>query len=187
MPIINNTYKEFEKAKSGTYRGVLAEVIDLGIVVDAQYGPKAKIMFIWVLDKTDSEGRPFTVAQRFNQSLYETSDMAKTVKRITGSLPVAPFNTDVLIGKSKMLVVTTELNAKQKMVSYVEMILPLGEGQEPLTVPANYVYTKDRKKSTFAGNPNAGTQAQQAARPAAAPAAAQQAVGTEVADEDIPF
>lgn len=187
MPVINNNQKEYERAKTGTYVGVIAEVVDLGIVVDPVYGNKAMVLIIWVLNKNDSEGNPFTVAQRLNQSLHEKSNLYKVVKKVTGQPPVAPFNTDSLVGKSKQLLVVTENGKQDKLVSYIETILPL-EDKAPLTVPANYVYTKDRKKSSFAGNPGQTSQNQSSqAKPqqTAAPAAAMTA--TAVADAEIPF
>ena len=171
--LISSNNKPFEKPDSGVFLGVVADVVDLGLV-QTKFGAKAKIRIVWVLDKNDSEGRPFRVMRQLNATMNEKAQLFDLVKGILGTAPPVPFESETLIGRANQLVIIKETVADKVFVN-VKGVLPLPTGAVAPKVPADFVRAKDKPKQ--AGQPAtvAGTATQ------AAPA-------VEVEDDsDIPF
>ncbi len=166
--IINaGSNKPFEKPDSGMFNGVIADVVDLGIV-QTKFGPKPKIRIVWVLGKNDSEGRPFRVIRQVTATMNERGQLFDIVKNVFGTAPPAPFESETLIGRANSLIIIKETQGDKTFVN-VKGVLAL-QGTAP-TIPADFVRAKDKK------NQPGQTQANSAATQAAA----------EVEDEDIPF
>jgi hypothetical protein len=171
MPfIVSNGSKPFEKPDSGVFNGTLADVVDLG-VVPTKFGAKAKVRLVWVLDKNDSEGRPFRVIRQVTASLNEKAQLFDVVKSILGTAPPVPYDIEALIGKSNQLVIIKEAVGDKVFVN-VKGILPLPVGLAAPKIPADFVRAKDKKNQPV-------TQA--------ASANSTIAPTVEVEDDDIPF
>lgn len=172
--LVTNSQKEFELPDSGTFVGVVVDVVDLGVKVHPVYGSKQKLRVVWLLDKKDSEGNPFRVMQQCNAVVTDKpkeSTLYTIAKKVIGTTPTTPFDTDTLIGKSNKLFIEREQDQKtQRWYANVKAILPL-DGSPALAVPANFVRDQDKNKQAQPGS---------APNTAQAPAAAAQ--GT-----DIPF
>lgn len=153
--IVTDNKKVYERPASGAYIGVVADVVDKGIV-STKFGEKAKVRFVWVLGKLDgtgyvldSEKKPIQVIAELNASVNEKSDMFKTIRGILGTAPTSPFDAEVLIGRSNQLFVVVEKSADgTKEYANVKGILPLPQGVSPLAIPADFVRFKDRKAVT---------------------------------------
>jgi hypothetical protein len=179
MPVIQDNNKTFQTPESGTFIGTLIDVVDLGIV-NTQYGPKAKLRLVWVLGKidgsgyaVDTDGVPFRVISQVNASANEKSTLYKLAKGILGAPPPAPFNTDILIGKSNMLFVVKETAPDGKIYANVQGVLPMPAGVPALPAPPGFVRSQDKPKSTY-GAPSAVAQGGQSSQIAQAPAQVQQ-------------
>lgn len=181
MPLVANNQKEFEKPPSGTYVGTIADVVELGEVADA-YGKKFKLRIVWLLNKNDSEGRPFQVMKQVNQTMAnkpKESNLYTLVRKVIGGTPTIPYDTDQLIGRSNVLFIEQEKAANGNIYANIKAILPLEPDSRPIAIPTTFVRAQDKaKQGQQTAQPPA--QAQQTA-PSTAPSTA-----TAVADE-IPF
>src|SRR5579859_4336054 len=82
--VINiNSGKDFEPVSEGVHAAVLAEVVDKGIC-ETQFGPKHKVMLVWLTDEADEDGKTKYVFQSFTASLHEKAGLRKAVKAIRG-------------------------------------------------------------------------------------------------------
>lgn len=181
--------KKFEKPEDDTYIGVIADVIDLGILPKTYNGkttyvPKTRI--IWLLNKNDSTGQPFQIMEQFTASMSETARLFKRVKQILGVAPPAPYDTDQLIGLTRRVFVV-----KEGEYSQIQGISPLKAGDIPMAIPAGYVRDSGQaakraaEKVAQATAPGqAQSQPAQQAQPAQQQAPVQQAVA---ADSDVAF
>ena len=111
--IIDDNNKNFERPESGMFLGTIIDVVDLGKVT-TQFGLKAKVRIVWVLDKNDSEGNPFRVIYQATASVNERAKLFEMVKSILGVAPSVPFDAEVLIGRSNQLYIVRETNAVTK-------------------------------------------------------------------------
>lgn len=183
--LVNSTSKVFEKPKSGLYRGVLADVVDIGPVTRTYQGKTRvapEVRLVWVLNAKDSEGNNFRVMRQVTASMSEKANLFGIVKEILLSVPTElPFELESLIGRNSELVVQLEESTKKRGTfnANVKAILaPLTA--DVFAVPADFVRSKDRKDK----------QAASPATPvgsAAAPVATTQAPAPQIEDEDIPF
>ncbi len=120
--------KQFEKPETGMYHGLLADVVDLGNVT-TQYKGEVKVQhmirLVWVLntlgkDKEkypDTFGKPLTVAQRFNLSLNEKSNLYETVKQILNAPPPVSdaqpeYDVEQLLGVVRKIFILREVSEK---------------------------------------------------------------------------
>ena len=188
--LVESNMKVFEKPKSGLYRGVLADVVNLGPVTQTYQG-KTKVSpmvrLVWILNAKDSEGNHFRVMRQVTASMAEKANLYGIVRDITLATPEVPFELETLIGRNSELVVALETSKKGKAYANVKAIMvPLSP--EVFKVPADFVRNKDRKDA----------QAGAAALVAAAPLVGQVASGLaqsasaaanapQPEDEDIPF
>lgn len=174
--MIQDNSKNFEKPGNGTYIGVVADVVDLGMV-STSFGQKPKIRIVWILDKKDAEGNPFRVMSQVTASANEKSALYGIVKGVLGAVPPPPFDAEILIGKSNQLFVVQEPNQDgTKVFANVKVILPLPAGTPAMLIPAGFVRDKDKTK-----------QPGQQARPQQVAPAAPPAPASTVGEEDIPF
>jgi len=170
--LIDNNSKPFEVPDSGEFVGVIADFVDVGPVPTA-YGIKNKVRIVWVLDKNDSEGKPYNAIQQVTASIHEKSGLYAIVKSILGTAPVVPFESDVLIGLSRKLFILKEENPNNpaKPFANIKAIMPLPAGVAPLAIPAGFVRAKDKAKNYntagTAGTATPATPAAQAAQEAA--------------------
>jgi hypothetical protein len=175
--MVNDNRKEFEKPKNGTYVGVVADIVDLGLV-PTNFGQKPKIRIVWLLNQKDSEGNYFRVMSQVNASANEKSALFGIVKSVLGVVPPPPFDAEVLLGRSNELFVLNEPDSTgTKTFANVKAIMPLSAGTQPMQIPATFVRAKDQQKN----GPTAP------GKTATTPTAAPVAVVSEVPDEDIPF
>ena len=152
--IVNDNKKIFEKPDSGSFVGVIADVVDLG-VVPTKFGNKAKVRIVWVLGKpdgsgyaNDTEGNPFRVMSSVNATMNEKSDLFKLVRSILGAAPPVPYDVELLLGKSNMLFVVRETDeATKKDYANVKGIVALPANVPALAIPANFVRSKDKTKT----------------------------------------
>ena len=178
--------KVFEKPNNGIYHGVLADVVDLGMVTTTYKGvtkTQPMIRLIWYLNANGQDGKPLSVAQKFNANLHEKSNLYKTIKQILGGAPPPTYDIDLLIGQTRQLFIVreTEFAADGKTVvkdyANVQGIMPATPGIV-VQIPADFIRSKDRPKTqagptgqpvqTFA-TPQAALAAFQAAQAAPAP------------------
>lgn len=181
--LVNSTSKVFEKPKSGLYRGVLADVVDIGPVTRTYQGKTRvapEVRLVWVLNAKDTEGNNFRVMRQVTASMSEKANLFGIVKDILLSSPEVPFELESLIGRNNELVVQLEESTKKRGTfnANVKAILaPLTA--EVFVVPADFVRNKDRKDK------QAAAPATQAATAPAATAPAAPVVAVD--EEDIPF
>lgn len=178
--IVNDNKKIFEKPDSGSFVGVIADVVDLG-VVPTKFGNKAKVRIVWILGKpdgsgyaNDTEGNPFRVMSSVNATMNEKSDLFKLVRSILGAAPPVPYDVELLLGKSNMLFVVRETDgATKKDYANVKGIVALPANVPALAIPANFVRSKDKKDTRGQASAPAAAPAAAPLTPAAAPVIAQ--------------
>lgn len=179
--LVNSTSKVFEKPKSGLYRGVLADVVDLGPITRVYKGKTRvapEVRLVWVLNAKDTEGNNFRVMRQVTASMSEKANLFGIVRDILLTTPAIPFELETLIGKNSELVIALEESKKNPGTfnGNVKAIMA------PLTtlifaVPADFVRNKDKKDKEATSTQSAAPA--QAATAAAAP--------QPIEDEDIPF
>lgn len=182
--VINiNSGKDFEPVSEGVHAAVLAEVVDKGICETA-FGPKHKVMLVWLTDEADEDGKTKYVFQSFTASLHEKAGLRKAVKAIRGKdlgADEANFDVESLKGSQAQLVIQHNEAANGRVYSNVQAIMKAKPGTR-VTIPADFSFKlKDkaeapRSSSNAAQVKAAGGGANVAAR-AYAP----------ISDDDIPF
>src|SRR5258708_859515 len=124
--LVNSNTKEFEKPKSGLYRGALADVVDLGPVSKTFKG-KVKVVpmvrLVWLLNAKDSEGNYFRVMRELTASMSDKANLYGVVRDITGATPVVPFELETLIGRNNELVISLDNAQNGKQYANVKAIL----------------------------------------------------------------
>ena len=131
---IENQLK-FEKPESGEFVGVIADIVDLGIV-KTKFGKKPKLKIVWILNASDSEGRPYRATQQVTTSMNENAALYRIVKSILGKKPPVPYDTEQLIGISRRLFIVRE-ETGGKCYASMRAILPLGN-REPMAIPTGF-------------------------------------------------
>jgi hypothetical protein len=134
--------KVYEKPEEGSYLAVLADVVDLGMQ-ETNYGMKDRLALVWVLDALNSDGYNFQLRQKFTKSLHENAQLTKTLKQITGAVPnEATFDTEPLIGLTRIVHVTHNANAKGEVFANIELIQ---RTKDVIEVPENFVREQDKE------------------------------------------
>ena len=183
--LVSGSNKVYEQPKGGLYEGVLADIIDLGMV-QGTYGIKPRVRFIWILNATDSEGNFFRVQKSYNAVLHEKSNLYADVRDMLGATPTIPYELDNLIGKNFQLVIVPATKKDGTPCVNVKAILAPKPGQN-FQVPADFVRNKDRKNQPQTQQQNPATTRPTTTASAQPAASAPVAPPQEVADEDIPF
>lgn len=144
--------KKYEQPDAGMFIGTIIDVVDLGIV-QTTYGPKHKIRIVWVLDKNDSEGKPFGVISTYNAKMDERSSLYKDVAKIFDTpAPPVPFDSENLLGRTNRLYLKKTTNAVTgKVYTNVGDILPLALGQSGPQAPQGFIRVKDKPKQQMQG------------------------------------
>jgi hypothetical protein len=147
--------KVFEKPASGSYHGVLADIVDLGMVTNTYKGETKTIpmvRFIWILNANGTDGKPLSVAQKFNASLHEKANLYKSLKQILGGAPPIPFDLELLIGQTRQLFIVREEAPPQRpgepnrIFANVQGILPALQGVV-VQIPRDFVRKKFQPKT----------------------------------------
>ena len=156
--LIQDNQKPFENPPAGQYIGLLADVVDLGLVKTA-YGEKAQIRMIWLLFGTDAQGqlvtyndkenRQFRVMRQASQTMNPKSKLFETVSDVlNGEQPAVPFESENLIGRANLLFVKIEKAQNGKEYANVKAILPLPANTPVPAIPKEFVRNKDKKQQT---------------------------------------
>ncbi len=133
--------KVYEKPDEGQYLAVLADVADLGMQ-ETGFGMKDRLALIWVLDAQNSEGYNFQVRQTFTKSLHENAMLTKAIKQITGVQPnVSEFDTEPLIGTTRILHIEHNANAKGDVFANVALIQ---RTKDVMEIPEGFVRQQDK-------------------------------------------
>jgi hypothetical protein len=147
--------KLYEKPASGSYHGVLADVIDLGMVTSTYKGETKTlpmVRFIWILNANGTDGKPLSVQQKFNASLHEKANLYKALKQILNTPPPIPFDLELLIGQTRQLFIVREEGPPQRpgepnrIYANVQGILPAQQGAV-VQIPADFIRAKFRPKT----------------------------------------
>lgn len=182
MPIVINinSGKDFEPVSEGVHSAVLADIVDKGVVQTA-FGPKHKVMFLWLTDEADEGGQTKYVFQSFTASLHEKAGLRKAVKAIRGrDIEGENFDVETLLGSQAQLVIQHNEGQDGKVYANVQAILkPKGPKVE---IPADFTRKKDKPQD---GNGKSG--GGMAAAKAVLKPAVRAAQPTTITDEDIPF
>lgn len=180
--LISDNGKTFTNPPAGQYIGVVADVVDLGLV-KTSYGEKAQVRIVWLLfgatatgqlvPYNDAEGRQFRVFRQASQSMNPKAKLYETVRDIqNGELPSVPFESETLLGKSNLLYVLLEKAQNGKEYANIKVILPLPATIVPPAVPTGFVRHKDRDKARQQAPAAVATVATPAPAPTAAAAVA---------------
>jgi hypothetical protein len=178
MAVVNTTQKEFELPASQRYYARIIDVIEYEQDIPKYNKTNVPhLTIVWVLNASDSEGRPFRVTLNMTRtSIHEKTTLYKVASAILGTAPPVPFDTESLLGIPSLLMVQQEKAQNGRVYANVKIIMPVTptEMQYIPSVPAGFVRDKDKavadqKRSKIKQN------AQQSNRSFAAPAASQAA------------
>ena len=173
--VTTNAGKQFEKPESGMFSGVLADVVDLGLVTTTYNGQtktQQMVRFVWFLSQLGKDGKQLSVAARYGVNLHEKSNLYKAVKQIINGAPPLTFDLETLVGQVRQLFIVREqtTDAQGNVVkdfANIQGIAPAAPGLT-VTVPADFVRDKNKTPDQQAKNKKKGTFAQPQAQPQAA-------------------
>ena len=167
--------KKFEKPDAGIFIGTIIDAVFLPQVPskNPQFPePKDRLRVVWVLDKLDSEGKPFRVME---QPPFRIADGGNNTKKsrlyeiyegvFQGAIPV-PYESEDLIGRSNRLFL-----AKEGEYTNIKGFMPLLPGDVAPKAPADYVRHKDKKAAGTTAAAKPTTAAAATSTPALAAAA----------------
>jgi hypothetical protein len=184
--------KKFEKPDAGVFLGTIIDVIDLGLVPSKNPkfpDPQYRVRIVWVLDKNDSEGKPYCIIEQPTAKLSDggggtkKSRLYEICEGVFGTAPPVPFESENLIGRSNTLFL-----AKEGDYVNIKGFMPVPAGQVPPKAPANFVRDKDDPKKQAARLAKAAQAAHLSNTPAqAVTSGAGNNQAQPVSDEDIPF
>jgi hypothetical protein len=146
--------KKFETPEAGVFLGTIIDVVELGLVPSKNPkfpDPQVRIRVVWVLDKTDSTGRPYRIIEQPTAKLSDgggntkKSRLYEICEGVFQSAPPVPFNTEDLVGRSNALFL-----AKEGEYTNIKGFMPVPAGKTPPTAPADFVRAKDKPKTAVA-------------------------------------
>lgn len=151
--VINiNSGKDFEPVSEGVHAAVLAAVVDKGIQPTA-FGDKHKVMFVWLTDEADENGKTKFVFQSFTASLHEKAGLRKAVKAIRGKdIDGADFDIESLVGSQNQLVIQHNEAANGKVYANVQAIMKAKPGSR-VTIPSDFEFKSKPKDENFSSAP----------------------------------
>jgi hypothetical protein len=164
--VINiNSGKDFEPVSEGVHAAVLAAVVDKGIQPTA-FGDKHKVMFVWLTDEADENGKTKFVFQSFTASLHEKAGLRKAVKAIRGKdIDGADFDIESLIGSQNQLVIQHNEAANGKVYANIQAIMKAKAGAR-VAIPADFEFKSKAKEDSPAPRPtNAASNQSRRRRP----------------------
>ena len=151
MPIYTrSTGTSFKPAPAGAHGAVCCDIVDLG-ELEVTYAGKTKkqhkIKVVWQIEELRDDGKPFTVSNRYTNSLHEKSNMRKDLESLRGKPfteeELRGFDLEVLLAKACM--VNVMHNQKDgSTYANVTTIMRLPKGMAAPTV-RDYVRECDRK------------------------------------------
>jgi hypothetical protein len=153
--------KTYEKPESGLFHGVLADIVDLGMV-PTRYNDQLRtipmVRFVWILDVKGKDGKPLSVTQRFNASnLHEKSNIYKALRQILNAPPPPNFDIELLIGQTRKILVNREKSADgSRDFANVMGILPADPGVT-VPIPPDFVRAKFRQQNVSTSPSMTGT------------------------------
>ena len=179
MAIYAPESKNYPPAAEGIQQGVIAKVVDLGIVEGNYKGKPTKshkIIIIWQVAEKDEEGQPKRVQEFLTLSNDEKANLRKRMINLFGQPAPVGFDYEKLVGTQRQLVLS-HVKSKDGTRTYanIDTTTKLSPGQGKLEiVPFEYKPKKDDVKQV-------STQAQQSVVGTAVTAAA------PISDDDLPF
>lgn len=140
--------KEFEAVTEMIQPGVLADIVDKGMVPN-KFKPgttQHKCYFVWIVAEEDTEGRNKRVFQSFTVSLNEKSSLRKFLSSLgIKEFDPAGFDLETLIGTKRMLVLSQEDSADGgKPFIKITATMPLKKNQPGVDIPADFVRKQDQ-------------------------------------------
>lgn len=142
--------KEFEAISEMLQPGVLADIVDKGMVPN-KFKPGAeqhKCYFMWIVAEEDSEGRNKRVFQSFTVSLNEKASLRKFLATlgIKDFEAGKPFDLESLIGTKRMLVLNQEDSQEKGGKPFIKITatMPLKKGAPSVDIPADFVRKQDQ-------------------------------------------
>lgn len=148
---------QYENPTSGAYNGIIADVNEL-YNVPGKFGARNKVRVIWILNATDSKGKPYRVMEQVNATINEKGRLYEIAKGVLGAPPPVRFDTESLIGRANQLFIVVETGTDGKQYAHVKGILPLPPGVTPPAIPADFVRAKDRTQQGMAASAVGNTQ-----------------------------
>ena len=158
--IIQKSGKVFEKPEAGIFVGTIIDVVDLGLVPSKNPkfpDPQVRIRIVWVLDKNDSEGRPYRIIEQPTAKLSDGGNATKKSRLyeicegVFQTAPPVPFESENLMGRSNRLFL-----AKEGEYTNIKGFMPLLPTDVSPKAPADFVRHKDKDK-TKSGTPASTT------------------------------
>lgn len=188
--LIEKGGKKFEKPDAGVFGGTIVDIVDLGMVANKnpEFAPSLRVRIIWVLDKNDSEGKPYRIMEQPTQKLsdgsgkFRKSRLYEIVEGVTGQAPSFPFDPETLLGRSNNLFL-----AKEGEYTNIKGFMPLNPGQVAPKAPADFVRDKDKPKTQASTAQAQAAVQQRTANPASNNGNPQTPQVAAATDEDIPF
>jgi hypothetical protein len=146
--------KDFELAEDLYQAGVLADIVDKGLI-DNKYKPGTKVhkcYFVWILSELDSDGRNKRVFESYTVSLDVKAGLRKRAKEfgVTDAqledlkAKKTKFDLDQFIGIKRMLVLNKEDGKDGKVRVSVTATMPLPKGNKGVDIPADFQRKQDR-------------------------------------------
>lgn len=152
--------KNFELATEMIQQGVIADLVDKGMVEVTYQGKtkkQHKAYFVWVLEELDSEGRNKRAFQSFTVSLGEKATLRKIVKEFGVKITKDPANPkqelfdgqsgvelEQYIGLQRTLVMSTEDGTTGP---YLKILATQKASGKTLEIPADFKRKQDQDKA----------------------------------------
>jgi hypothetical protein len=143
--------KDFEKPNTGQYHGVLADIVDLGMITTV-YNGQAKtlpfVRFVWALNVAGKDGKQLFATARFNNNLHERSKLYASVRQILNAAPPLTLDPETLLGSVRKLFIQREVTGEPGTAQYKDFanILGISPADPGVTVPIPVDFVRDKNK-----------------------------------------
>lgn len=179
--------KKFPLPSEGVQLIVLADVEDLGIQENEQFGPRREVALSWVINEQDTEGNYFVIRRRYTASMNPGSNLFADIRDMVGKNPPAELDLERLLGHVnlgaiKHAIGTRGRNAGKTFANITTFYTP--KPGDKFAIPKDFVRAKD---GGFYGRPKKQQQPRGSAAVAGGTGKPAPASAPELADEDIPF
>jgi hypothetical protein len=144
--------KEYTPAPEGLHRAVCVDAVDLGMK-DTQFGRKHKIRYVWQIEETMDDGKPFRVHQDFNWTMNKKAGLRIAIESWRGR-PFASddeaeaFDLESPLGTNCQLNVVHNKNGDTTFANVKAVVpkvkAPKGQPPYPDLVARDYIRVKDR-------------------------------------------
>lgn len=134
----------YELPKAGEQPGVIADIVDLGLV-DTAFGKKDRVRFVFVLAEKDAEGRQKRVFITATKSMNEKATLRKTLVKLGAKIdPKAKtVNLEPFVGQQVNLFIEIETGDDSK--EYPKILAFRKPAAEQNVQAENFTRAKDRK------------------------------------------